>query len=219
MTSSKINRQNYNIWSSSYDDYPNPTVAIDELIMPEFYQDWSHENVLEIGCGTGRHTLRLYRQENKVVGIDVSEGMLAKAKEKLPGVEFIHCDFMEQDLQKFHFDKVFMSLVLEHISDLDVFFQKIVAILNDKGEVLISELHPERGKQDSLAHFKTSEGDEVKLSSKTHLEEEILSCAENAGLMLNFKKDIVGNEELASMNKKWGKYLGRPMIQIWSFSK
>ena len=34
------------------------------------------EEVLEIGCGTGRHTRRLVEQGNSVTGLDLSEGML-----------------------------------------------------------------------------------------------------------------------------------------------
>ncbi len=219
MTEPKTNQKNYNLWSSYYDSYPNPTVAIDEMSVPEFYQNWSKAKILEIGCGTGRHTVRLNSKGNQVIGIDVSEGMLKKAKEKIPEGEFIHGDFMEQEFEQSSFDKVFMSLVLEHISNLDSFFQKIVNLLNTQGEVLISELHPERGKQGSLAHFTTKSGDEVRLSSKAHSEDEILRATERAGLKLNFKHDIWGNNELVLLNQKWSKYLDKAMIQVWFFSR
>lgn len=219
MTSSKVNQENYNTWSSSYDDYPNPTVAIDELYFPSHYRDWSKKKVLEIGCGTGRHTKRLAGQENLVVGLDVSEGMLSKAKEKLPNVDFIHNDFMEHQFESNKFEKILMSLVLEHISYLDSFFDKVKFVLKEKGEILISELHPERGKKGSLAHFKTDNGNEIQLSSKPHSEYEILKAAEKAGLKLNIKKDILGDDELVKISEKWSKYLDMPMIQIWSFFK
>ncbi len=40
-------RTTYDRWAASYDQYPNWTVAVDELPFP----------VLEIGCGTGRDGL------------------------------------------------------------------------------------------------------------------------------------------------------------------
>ena len=58
MTSSEINRTNYNTWSKTYDATANPTVAIDEMFFPKMYCDWKGFKVLEIGCGTGRHTKR-----------------------------------------------------------------------------------------------------------------------------------------------------------------
>ncbi len=219
MTSSKINQKNYNTWSSSYDDYPNPTVAIDEIHFPKFYKTWSKNKVLEIGCGTGRHTQRLVEQGNFVIGLDISEGMLSRAQEKLPNVKFIHDDFMQHKFSANSFEKILMSLVLEHISNLDSFFKKVSFILEKNGEILISEIHPKRGEQGSLAHFKTDDGNEIHLSSKSHCEDEILRSAAKSGLKLNLKKDILANAELTTIKEKWHKYQDRPMIQIWSFFK
>ncbi|MCK4831249.1 MAG: class I SAM-dependent methyltransferase, partial [Anaerolineales bacterium] len=36
--------------------------------------------ILDVGCGTGRHALELARRGHQVVGIDLSEEMLAKGR-------------------------------------------------------------------------------------------------------------------------------------------
>ena len=38
------------------------------------------DSILDIGCGTGRHSIELARRGYKVTGVDVSSGMLAEAK-------------------------------------------------------------------------------------------------------------------------------------------
>lgn len=81
--STQKNIQGYNDWSNFYDEYPNPTVAIDELSFPQVYSEIIGQKVLEIGCGTGRHTRRLIGAGHSVVALDISEGMLAKARKKL----------------------------------------------------------------------------------------------------------------------------------------
>lgn len=55
------------------------------------------KRILDVGCGTGRHSLELSRRGYDVVGIDLSRSMLNKAREtalreKLGSVQFIECD-------------------------------------------------------------------------------------------------------------------------------
>ena len=38
--------------------------------------------ILDIGCGTGRHSIELCKRGYRVTGIDLSDSMLDKAKEK-----------------------------------------------------------------------------------------------------------------------------------------
>jgi len=211
------NQEAYDLWSDSYDCSPNPTVMIDELRFPAQYKNWRNHNILEIGCGTGRHTVRLFEQKNSITGIDLSNGMLSKAREKLPEVKFIHGDFMEYDFQKESFDKIILSLVLEHIDDLNLFFLRLSKILKRRGEILISELHPIRSKKGSFARFKNIKGEEIFLKSIAHSENNILEAAKKRGFKLNYKKDIFGDSELVGINEKWIKYLDNPMIQFWSF--
>ena len=88
------NTAGYDRWAGFYDSYPNPTVAADDLAFPVLWAGLRDCDVLEIGCGTGRHTVRLAR-DNRVTGIDISAGMLDAARAKLPpSVKLLHADFM-----------------------------------------------------------------------------------------------------------------------------
>ena len=221
MTSSQLNQQNYNIWSDFYDKYPNPTVAIDEMSFPDLYAHFSGMNILEIGCGTGRHTTRLIEQSNKVLALDVSDGMLQKAKSKIKSEKatFLHADFLVDQIPYAPFDGAIMSLVLEHISDLENFFKKLSELLKPGAEFCFSEIHPARSQKGTLAHFKTPIGDEVHLSSRAHTETEIETAALKNDFQTIIKKTICGNEKLIDLNPKWEKYLNNPMIQIWRIKK
>lgn len=52
--------------------------------------------IIDIGCGTGRHSIELTRRGYSVTGIDLSESLLRKAREKAQqaglNIEFIQCD-------------------------------------------------------------------------------------------------------------------------------
>lgn len=53
-------------------------------------------NILDMGCGTGRHVIELAKRGYKVTGVDISLGMLAQAKRAAKQakvkVEWIHAD-------------------------------------------------------------------------------------------------------------------------------
>ena len=207
------NKQAYNTWSQFYDSYPNPTVAIDDLHFPELYFHLKHKNVLEIGCGTGRHTVRLVAQQNQVTALDLSPGMLAVAKEKIKeNVTFIEGDFLTTEFHQ-KFDAIIMALVLEHISDLQKFFDKAASLLNPGGELVFSDIHPYRSSRGILAHFKTSDGDEVHLQGHSHSEEQIRKAANKFRVVEC--ETFCGSEKLTRLNPKWEKHLGVPMIQAW----
>ncbi len=63
---------------------------IEELQLPE------KGDILDVGCGTGRHAVELARRGYNVTGIDMSSGMLAEARKEADAagvkLELIHVD-------------------------------------------------------------------------------------------------------------------------------
>jgi 2-polyprenyl-3-methyl-5-hydroxy-6-metoxy-1,4-benzoquinol methylase len=63
---------------------------VDELKLP------AGSVILDVGCGTGRHSIELAKRGYQVTGIDISTGMLSEAKkaaaEANVNVEWIHSD-------------------------------------------------------------------------------------------------------------------------------
>jgi len=63
--------------------------------------------ILDIGCGTGRHSLELARRGyNNITGIDLSEAQLGKAKSKAQK-ENLKVEFLKKDAREFNFNGVF----------------------------------------------------------------------------------------------------------------
>lgn len=58
--------------------------------------------IIDIGCGTGRHSIELARRGYKVTGIDLSESQLARAKEKAKA-QNLQIDFQKHDARKLPF--------------------------------------------------------------------------------------------------------------------
>lgn len=55
-------------------------------------------SVLDAGCGTGRVAVELHRRGIEVVGVDIDESMLAKARTKAPEVQWVEHDLVGVDL-------------------------------------------------------------------------------------------------------------------------
>jgi len=62
--------------------------------------------IIDIGCGTGRHSIELSKRGYLVTGIDLSESMLAKAKEKAE-LNNIRIDFVRHDARNLPFSNEF----------------------------------------------------------------------------------------------------------------
>lgn len=58
--------------------------------------------ILDIGCGTGRHSIELKKRGYNVVGIDLSESQLKRAKEKAAEND-LKIEFLARDARKPHF--------------------------------------------------------------------------------------------------------------------
>jgi SAM-dependent methyltransferase len=213
------NRAGYDLWASAYDRYPNPTVAMDERHFPRRWAHLRGLRVLEIGCGTGRHTVKLAGQGNRVTGMDLSPGMLLIARQKVaafPDVVLVEGDFLAgRAVCQGPFDTLVAALVLEHLRDLPAFFAKARGLLAPGAELHVSEIHPARTAAGILAHFKTADGRQFDLDSVPHAEGAIEAAAAAAGFRLRDTEDAGGDAQLAAINPKWARYEGLPMIRMW----
>jgi ubiquinone/menaquinone biosynthesis C-methylase UbiE len=153
--------QAYNIWAKQYDTNLNKTRDLEAIALSETLGNIGFDNCLEIGCGTGKNTEWLLTKATKIVAIDLSWEMLAKAKEKISAsnVVFIQADITKEWLftnQKF--DLIGFSLVLEHIENLDYVFKEASSKLIPGGYIYIGELHPFKQYNGTKARFETEEG-------------------------------------------------------------
>src|SRR5215471_17100682 len=138
-------QQAYDSWASQYDTNENRTRDLEAKALPEILKNISFKNCLEIGCGTGKNIEWLIQKAEHITAVDLSDEMLAKAKEKITSdkVEFKQADITKEwSFARQYYDLVSFSLVLEHIEDLDHIFKEASALLNAAGYVYIGELHP-----------------------------------------------------------------------------
>src|ERR1019366_4937671 len=109
----------YDIWSKNYDSQPdNLMLALDEEVFSALLNDVDINNAIiaDIGCGTGRHWKKIFdKKPRKLIGFDVSEGMLTMLRQKFPVAETYHLinDELSQ-LQNESCDIVMSTLTIAH---------------------------------------------------------------------------------------------------------
>lgn len=68
-------------------------------------------NIIDIGCGTGRHSIELAKRGYTITGIDLSESLLKKAREKAKQ-KGVSINFLKHDARNLPFDKQFEVAIM-----------------------------------------------------------------------------------------------------------
>ena len=99
--------------------------------------------VLCLGCGSGEECFALsLLGTRRVVGIDVSAGLLDIAKRSYPQLEFTYMDMNSIAFHDEEFDFAYSSLAFHYLIDLRPMFKRLHRILKPMGRVLFSSHHP-----------------------------------------------------------------------------
>ena len=107
--------------------------------------DFTGKRVLDLGCGYGWHAF--YAAENgaeKVLGIDLSEKMLAVAREKntFQNVRFARGAMEDVRFPDGSFDAVLSSLALHYVKDYAELVSRVYRWLTPGGAFVFSAEHP-----------------------------------------------------------------------------
>jgi ubiquinone/menaquinone biosynthesis C-methylase UbiE len=177
------NKEAYNAWAAIYDSNENKTRDLDLDITQKVLANYQFEDVLEIGCGTGKNTKWLVESASNIWAMDFSREMLTHLKRKLKGfsLEIIEADINENwPIQDNLVDLAIANLVLEHIQNLEHVFEEAARVLRKDGLFFISEFHPFRQYVGKKARFE-QKGNVLELDCYVHHVSEYLLEAKKAG--------------------------------------
>ena len=176
----------YNSWSAQYDSNENKTRDLEAIALKKILSGKTYKHCLEVGCGTGKNTEWLLTICDQITAIDLSQGMLEIARNKIKSA---NVNFSEVDITKdwsfanASYDLVTFSLMLEHIEDLHAVFEKLANVTATGSHVYIGELHPFKQYAGSKARFETETGTEV-LTCFNHHVTDFIQAANASGFQL-----------------------------------
>lgn len=210
----------YDRWAAVYDHDANPLQALEESLVRAAVGDPRGREVIELGCGTGRHTRWLVESGATVTAIDFSQGMLDEARRKCDSerVRFLVHDLHRPlPLPDESADLVVSGLVLEHLRDLPSFFLEARRVLRPGGRAVISAMHPAMFLRGTQARFTDPDsGELVQPGSVAHSVAEFVMAAVRAGFLLADIQEIAPDPAFADRLPRAAKYVGWPMLVLMS---
>lgn len=129
-------------WADTYDDEDNGLFAVDGPVVREILDGLPAGTALDAACGTGRFAARLSEQGHRVVGVDRSAAMLARARDRVPGL-FARADLDRLPVGDATVDVVVCALALVHVPDLGPVLAEFARVLRPGGSVVLSDVRRE----------------------------------------------------------------------------
>ncbi|RCV63430.1 Ubiquinone/menaquinone biosynthesis C-methylase UbiE [Methanophagales archaeon] len=138
-----------NDWNSIYNERGILQKEASETVIEavNFFKQELVRTVLDLGCGTGRHTAYLLKEGFQIYGCDSSETALELAMDALPTVNFETCNMTSLPYGNSFFDAVICNHVIQHgtIAEIKAAISEIDRILRKGGLlflVAVSTNHP-----------------------------------------------------------------------------
>jgi phosphatidylethanolamine/phosphatidyl-N-methylethanolamine N-methyltransferase len=115
--------------------------------------------ILEVGVGTGI-SLPDYSRRNRIVGVDISEAMLRKARDRVAEVGLAHVEALEvMDAERLNFgddsfDVVVAQYVVTAVPNPEAALDEFARVLKPGGEIiLLSRVGAEAGPRRTIEHL------------------------------------------------------------------
>jgi 2-polyprenyl-3-methyl-5-hydroxy-6-metoxy-1,4-benzoquinol methylase len=131
------------LWERLPEDLRPPDVELRRAFMNANVT--SGERVLDLGCGEGDFTAWMAEAGADVLGIDVAEAALARARSRHAGLEFRLAPIDGAlPLSDSSFDVVWASEVIEHVADTARWLSEVRRVLVPGGRLLLTT--PDHGR-------------------------------------------------------------------------
>ncbi|WP_218312735.1 methyltransferase domain-containing protein [Alteromonas antoniana] len=123
--------------ASSYDSHAGVQQRVAEDLLSKITLS-PRESLLDIGCGTGRHTYALARSGATVHGLDIAPGMIAYAAQRYPDLTFHQGQAEALPFASQSFDQLFSSMALQWCQSPQTVMHEMQRVLKKGGRASLA---------------------------------------------------------------------------------
>ena len=182
------------------------------------------KRLLDLGCGTGCISIPLAQRGYQVTGVDISEEMLAAAREKSRALQ-LDIDWRKQDLISLQlFDEAGNEMVFDaaiatfdvfnHLTDpedLQMLFHTLNPLLTDEGVLLFDVQTPYKLREYLGNHIFTLHRDDVEYMWENHFDEETQICTMNITFFLRQANGLYRRETMTQEERVYN----LDLLRLW----
>ncbi len=135
----------FNGYSKIRENEYNANNLFEKPALYSLLPDLTGKAVLDLGCGFGENCIRYVdKGAKRVVGVDISEKMLAVAEAENSNISITYLKMPMEDIGELRerFDVVVSSLAIQYVEDYQGLVNNIYNLLNDGGVLVFSQEHP-----------------------------------------------------------------------------
>jgi SAM-dependent methyltransferase len=176
--------EGYAAWAATYDDPGNALLLVEEPVLRSILEDVPLGDSVDVACGTGRVTAILSDLGHHVTGIDPSEAMLERARDKGLPATFVTGSFDPLPLEDDSVDLVTCALALTHVTDLGPPLLEFARVLRPDGWAVLSDIHPIAVATGGQAFFRQADGSRAVTTNHQHWASDYVRAFSGAGFTI-----------------------------------
>jgi ubiquinone/menaquinone biosynthesis C-methylase UbiE len=195
----------HRIWSASYDDDPNPLLALGMRVLSERLGPLQGLRVIDVACGTGAWMSAAVVDGANVVGVDLCEEMLAAAalKAGLNGrLALAHADRLP--VVDGSVDLAVCSFAVSYFPSVSGALAEMARVVRSGGRVVVADLHAAANDAGWKRAFR-SEGCVYEIEHQSHSANQLNAAAEQLALRLTWQAETPFGEPERMIFQRAGK--------------
>jgi malonyl-CoA O-methyltransferase len=184
-------QEGYKLWAATYDDDPNPLLALEDRELENLLPSLGGKDALDVGCGTGRWLRKLLAHgARSVVGVDFCAPMVGRANSQ-PALQqrLVLGDCLALPLRAQVADVIVCSFTVGHLSNPRALASELARVARPHAEIFLTDMHPLAQARGWRCAFR-SQSRAIEIKSFVHAPEDLQKSFAAEGIKLVQSRDL-----------------------------